>query len=116
FLIVLSVLVVAFISCKDNKSTDPTTFKVSSIVGTWTSTLDAANTFTVSDAGALNITVYGLTIPYTISDWASVKDSDVGEYKISLTQGGSTYYFTFKDANNCELSMEGQAAVEPFTK
>ena len=117
FLIVLSVLVVAFVSCKD-KGTDPapTTFKVSSIVGTWTSTVNSANTFTVSDAGALNITAYEMTIAYTISDWASVKDSDVGEYKLTLTQGGSTFYFTFKDASNCDLSMEGQAGVEPFTK
>ena len=116
FLIVLSVLAVAFISCKDNKSTDPTTFKVSSIVGTWTSTVNSANTFTVSDAGALNITAYDITVAYTISDWESNKDRDVGEYKLTLTQSGYTFNFTFKDASNCDLSMEGQAGVEPFTK
>ena len=116
FLIVLSVLAVAFVSCKDNKSTDPTTFKVSSIVGTWTSTLDAANTFTISDAGSLSITAYGLTFTWTISEWESNKDRDVGEYAISLTEAGNTFYFTFKDASNCDLSMEGQAGVEPFTK
>ena len=115
FLIVLSVLTVAFISCKD-KGTDPTTFTVSSIVGTWTSTVNGNNTFTVNDAGSLSITAYGLTATWTIENWESVKNSEVGEYKISLTQSGSTFYFTFKNGSNCDLSMEGQEGVEPFTK
>ena len=115
FLIVLSVLIVAFISCKD-KGTDPTTFTVSSIVGTWTSTVNGNNTFTVNDAGSLSITAYGLTATWTIENWESVKNSEVGEYKISLTQSSSTFYFTFKNGSNCDLSMEGQEGVEPFTK
>ena len=115
FLIILSVLIVAFISCKD-KGTDPTTFTVSSIVGTWTSTVNGNNTFTVNDAGSLSITAYGLTATWTIENWESVKNSEVGEYKISLTQSGSTFYFTFKNGSNCDLSMEGQEGVEPFTK
>ena len=121
FLIVLSVLVVAFVSCKD-KGTDPapTTFKVSSIVGTWTSTVDAQNTFTVSDTGSVNTSSGGQSATLTITSWDADKDKEVTQYAVTLSGNiGSqsvSFTFTFKSANSCDLSMEGQAGVEPFTK
>ena len=52
FLIVLSVLIVAFISCKD-KATEPTPFKVSDIAGNWSG---VEVEFTISATG--NVTIY----------------------------------------------------------
>ena len=120
FLIVLSVLVVAFVSCKDNKSTDPTTFKVSSIVGTWTSTVNPSSTFTVTDTGNITVETSSGNASLVITDWDSNKDKEVAQYSITLSaslgEQNVSFTFTFKDASNCDLSMAGQDGVEPFTK
>ena len=121
FLIVLSVLVVAFVSCKD-KGTDPapTTFKVSSIVGTWTSAVDSTSTFTVTDTGNITVTTSSGSPSLVITSWDADKDKEVTQYAVTLSGNiGSqsvSFTFTFKSANSCDLSMEGQAGVEPFTK
>ena len=121
FLIVLSVLIVAFVSCKSNENPEGgSNFTVSSIVGTWTSTLDAQNTFTVADNGNVTFSAGSQSVPLTITSWDTDKDRVVAQYAINLsgTVAGQSYSFTFtfKSANSCDLSMEGQSGVEPFTK
>ncbi|WP_432632999.1 hypothetical protein, partial [Brachyspira sp.] len=96
FLIVLSVLIVAFVSCKD-KATEPTTFKVSSIAGTWSGT-DVS--FTISDSGYLTMTS-PISTAFQIpeADWNSerteytIKGDDIGVTELS---GAS---ITFKSAS-----------------
>lgn len=43
------------------------------------------------------------------------KYTQVSQYEIPLVNSGTTYTFTFKSANSCELSKSGEPAVEPFT-
>ena len=118
FLIVLSVLIVAFVSCKSNEDPEggSAPFTVSSIVGTWTSTIDAGNTFTIDDTGKIALTASSTTVNLTIGSWDMDKDLSVSQYQIPLVDSGTTYTFTFKSANSCELSKSGETAVEPFTK
>ena len=122
FLIVLSVLVVAFISCKSNEDPDggSSTFKVSSIVGKWTSQADAGNTFTVSDTGSISITSGGQSATLTITSWDADKDKEVGQYAVTLSTTISSqkvdFTFTFKSASSCDLTMTGASGTEPFTK
>ena len=117
FLIVLSVLAVAFISCKDNKSTDPTTFKVSSIVGTWNGEMEGY-TFTISEAGIINYVDYS----GEITNWATDKDTEKTEYKVNATLylGGDTsaasilVNLTFTSSTSCTATItEGEMK---FTK
>ena len=79
FLIVLSVLVVAFVSCKD-KGTDPTTFKVSDIAGSWSGEGVA---FTISGSGNITMTApAAVTYQIPDADWNSEKTEYTinGEY------------------------------------
>ena len=94
FLIVLSVLTVAFVSCKD-KGTDPTTFKVSSIVGTWSG---EGVDFTISGSGNITMTAPAeVTYQIPETDWNSEKT----EYTINGADAGiSGASITFKSATS----------------
>ena len=90
FLIVLSVLAVAFISCKD-KGTDPTPFKVSDIAGSWSGEGVA---FNISGSGNITMTA-PVEVTYQIpdADWNSEKT----EYTVtadSLGVPGASITFT----------------------
>ncbi|TXJ59415.1 hypothetical protein EPJ74_09895 [Brachyspira aalborgi] len=91
FLILLSVLTVAFVSCKD-KGTDPT-FKVSDIAGNWSG--DGVS-FTIDNNGNGKVTMadgISVDIPFQIpeADWNSekteytIKGDDVGLSGASIT-------------------------------
>ena len=102
FLIVLSVLAVAFVSCKDNKSTDPTTFKVSDIAGTW---IGDGVSFTVDDNGKLTMTS-PMSTTYQIpeADWNSEKT----EYTINGADAGiSGASITFTSATSGTATSAG---------
>lgn len=114
FLIFLSVLIVAFISCKKDSGgsiTTPTpTFKPSSLVGEW----NAPNNykFTMVDDGKITtITINGISVSdYTITDLADKKDTEVSKYTVTIdnqSSGGHTYdfVFTFKSASSCVVSL-----------
>ena len=97
-LIVLSVLTVAFVSCKD-KGTDPTTFKVSSIVGTWSG---EGVSFTIDNNGNVKMTMAdGISVDKSFqipeADWNSEKT----EYTIKGDGVGLTgASITFKSAKS----------------
>ena len=113
-LIILSVLVFAFASCKSNENPEvggsaPSPFKVSSIIGTWTSAANNKNTFTVKDNGKIEISVGSKTATLTIENWNKYKE--VSQYKLTLSsnieQQDVNFIFTFKSANSCDLTMTG---------
>ena len=108
FLIVLSVLAVAFISCKD-KGTDPTTFKPTQLVGTWNDTDGQGLSFTFSDAGEIN---FGSKA--TITEWDANKDKEFNEWTVSIVvinpftgSGNVSMTFKFTSASECQVSGEG---------
>ena len=96
-LIVLSVLMVAFISCKD-KGTDPT-FKVSDIAGSWSG--DGVS-FTIDNNRNVKVTMADgipVDIPFQIpeADW----NSERTEYTIKGEEVGlSGASITFKSATS----------------
>ena len=92
FLIVLSVLAVAFISCKD-KGTDPTPFKVSDIAGSWSGG-EGLVAFTISGSGNITMTA-PVEVTYQIpdADWNSEKT----EYTVTVDSGAS---ITFTSATS----------------
>ena len=112
FLIVLSVLMVVFVSCKD-KGTDPTTFKVSSIVGTWNG--DGVS-FTIDNNGNVKITTANgmpVEISFKIpeSDWNSEKTEytinggeDVGIPGASITFKSATSGTATSAAGTTDIS------------
>lgn len=127
FLIFLSVLIVAFVSCKKDSGgsiTTPTpTFKLSSLVGTWK---DAANnTFKVGDTGKItDITINGQSATgkeIQINEWDKVKDNEVEKHTESLKQvsiGNHTFdfEFTFTSASSCVVSStEDSQTTNTFT-
>ena len=122
-LIILSVLVFAFASCKSNENPEgggSAPFKVSSIVGKWTSAVDNNNTFTVANDGKITITSSGQSANLTITSWNTDKDKEVSQYKLTLSTTTSSqkvdFTFTFKSANSCDLTMTGASGAENFTK
>ena len=102
FLIVLSVLTVAFISCKD-KSTDPT-FKVSDIAGTWSG---EGVSFTIdNNRNATMTSPFSGSFQIPEADWNSEKTEYTisgADVDISLT-GAS---ITFKSATSGTATMSG---------
>lgn len=76
FLIFLSVLIVAFVSCKKDRGgsiTTPTpTFKLSDIAGNWTATKTTANKLTITD-GTIKAEINSTSITFTIKDWDNKK-------------------------------------------
>lgn len=125
FLIFLSVLIVAFVSCKKDSggsiTTSTPTFKLSSLVGSWK---DANNyKFDISDAGKIN----GISInnvsgqEIQIADWDLNKDKEVTKYTETLTGQKSGNYsydflFTFTSGSNCivTLTEQGEGKTPQF--
>ena len=99
FLIVLSVLAVAFISCKD-KGTDPTPFKVSDIAGNWSGG-EGLVAFTISGSGNITMTA-PVEVTYQIpdADWNSEKT----EYTVTVDSGAS---ITFTSATSGTATSAG---------
>lgn len=137
FLIFLSVLIVAFVSCKKDSGgsiTTPTpTFKPSSLVGSWTATTDTTkNTLDIKEETTATPTTCKLTgqidstaVSIDIKDWESEKDKDVQVYILTHTMttasaSGWFVTYTFKNSDKCEAiykNKEGQVQVsETFTK
>lgn len=126
FLIFLSVLIVAFVSCKKDSGgsiTTPTpTFKLSDIaVGKWTATVDNNNTLSITDAGKIDAKVGSTSLSFTIGTWDADKTKEFEKY-IATHEGTSTKYtatFTFKSASSCDVSVkfgDGGSGDETFTK
>ena len=122
-IMLLSVLVFAFASCKNNENPEggvSAPFKVSSIVGKWTSAVEKNNTFTVANDGKITITSGGQSANLTITSWNTDKDKEVSQYKLtlqgSLNSKNVDFTFTFKSANSCDLTMTGETGAENFTK
>lgn len=130
FLIFLSVLIVAFVSCKKDSGgsiTTPTpTFKPSSLVGSWNS--DKHKFTMTADGKITSISIDGISASdYTITDWADKKDTEVPQYTATIdnqSSGGHTYdfLFTFTSGSNCIVTIteKGQTSTAPknftFTK
>ena len=135
FIVILSILTVAFISCKSNEKPEEKTFIVSSIVGTWTSVIDATYKFTVKDNGEITAN-FQITNPMkasieanlTIDSWDTDKDKEVKKYEKTLTgtkvkvnkmemPANITCAFTFNSANSCSMTATilAQLLQEPAT-
>lgn len=124
FLIFLSVLIVAFVSCKKDSGgsiTTPTpTFKPSSLVGNWKS---GNHKFTMTADGKITtISIDGISVSdYTITDWADKKDTEVPKYTVTIdkqSSGGHTYdfLFTFTSGSNCIVTITEQAQTSTAPK
>ncbi|WP_346678384.1 hypothetical protein [uncultured Brachyspira sp.] len=112
FLIFLSVLIVAFVSCKKDSGgsiTTPTpTFKPSSLVGTWEITGDAQNKFTIGDDGKTSGKVANQNFDFTITGWN--KDKEVSQLTETQSTSGVTsvkFTFIFKNVESCTVTVEG---------
>ena len=113
---------------KPEDSSSSGTFKVSSIVGTWSAATaeSQVKTFTVSTDGKISMTVVGQQVTLTIDTWTADKDKEVEQYQKTISTTVMfmqvPFTFTFKSANSChlsaEVSMGGQKYVieEEFTK
>ena len=107
FLIVLSVLMVAFISCKD-KATEPTTFKVSDIAGTWSG--DGGLTIIIESNRSVTVNtseLQGLSFQIPEADWNSEKT----EYTLNgddLENPIPGLSITFKSASNGTLTTTSE--------
>lgn len=124
FLIFLSVLIVAFVSCKKDSGgsiTTPTpTFKLSSLVGNWK---DGNNKFKVSDGGVISdisINNVPATDTIQIANWDTDKDKEVPKHTENInnqSSGGHTYdfLFTFTSGSNCIVTIteQGQTSTAP---
>ncbi len=117
-LIILSVLVFAFISCKSNE--EPTKFKPSQLGGTWQSQVDAKTSFVLNaDTGTITV---NSSAAIQIDGWAANKDTEYSEFKVVVVvpkylQGQDvTLNLTFKSTTECDVSIEGVDGVEPFKK
>ena len=125
FLIFLSVLIVAFVSCKKDSGgsiTTPTpTFKPFSLVGQWNAT--GNHKFTMGNDGKItSISIDGISVSdYTITDWADKKDTEVPQYTATIdkqSSGGHTYdfLFTFTSESNCIVTITEQAQTPTAPK
>lgn len=124
FLIFLSVLIVAFVSCKKDSGGSITTptFKPSSLVGNWKN--GDSHSFTVNDTGNIqNIKINNVTAngSITINTWKEDKDKDVSEYTQSLKeqqigQHKYDFVFTFTSASSCVAKItEDSGEPQSFT-
>lgn len=108
FLIFLSVLIVAFVSCKKAITTPTPTFKLSDIaVGTWTATVDNNNTLSINDTGKIDAKVGSTTLSFTIKSWDADKTKEFEKY-IATHEGTSPKYtatLTFKSASSCDIAV-----------
>lgn len=120
FLIFLSVLIVAFVSCKKDSGgsiTAPETFKPSSLVGEWTATKDTSkNQLKIAEEdkggsklGKVTAKVDNINITFEIDKWNTDKDKEVQEFtlthQITSTENtaaeGWTITYTFKNSSSC---------------
>lgn len=110
FLIFLSVLVVAFISCKSNEEPVAQGIKPIQLVGTWNDTDGQGLSFTLSDTGEIN---FG-NVKSTITDWDAIKDIEyIGEWSQGIlivnpiTGTGSPTYtiFNFTSSSDCKVTL-----------
>lgn len=125
FLIFLSVLIVAFVSCKKDSGgsiTTPTpTFKLSDIVGTWTATGNTANTLSIKDAdGTITTIISGTQIIFKIDEWENRKNEEVQKYTLTTNKTEAPSYnalLTFKSASNCDITITyGEKPNEPVNE
>mgnify|MGYP004472265131 CR=1 FL=1 len=112
FLIFLSVLIVAFVSCKKDSGgsiTTPTpTFKLSSLVGTWEITDDTQNKFTIDENGKTAGKVANQNFEFTITGWN--KDKEVSQLTETHSTSGVTsvkFTFIFQNVESCTVTVEG---------
>ena len=117
FLIFLSVLIVAFVSCKKDSGgsiTTPTpTFKLSSLVGNWK---DGNNKFKVSDKGLISdisINNVPATDTIQIANWDTDKDKEVPKHTENINNQSSGSYkydflFTFTSESICKVTLTEQ--------
>ena len=126
-IMLLSVLVFAFASCKSNENPEgggsaPSPFKPSELVGTWQSQADAQTSFTFTANGEID---YGSGVKATITDWDKNKDTTVTKFDVVLTidfsgiggQKDEQVTFSFTSSTTCNATMKSQAGVyEPFKK
>lgn len=112
FLIFLSVLIVAFVSCKKDSGgsiTTPTpTFKLSSLVGTWEITDDTQNKFTIDENGKTAGKVANQNFEFTITGWN--KDKEVSQLTETQSTSGVTsvkFTFIFQNVESCTVTVEG---------
>lgn len=119
FLIFLSVLIVAFVSCKKDSGgsiTTPTpTFKPSSLVGNWTfdgeTSAAGNNTLEVAD-NQIKVKVNGVDATIdTSATWDDEKDKEVTVYEKSSKEedkgavGLATHTVKFTSATTCSASL-----------
>ena len=116
-LIGLFILISLFsISCSSKQ--DPTGFRMSETVGTWTCSnpqLTGIITFSISSSGQLFIGGNSTYIP----NWSP--NTEVTSYYVDIlfqpTSGSSTVArFTFTSANRCELTVPGYSMTDVFRK
>ena len=126
-IILLSVLVFAFASCKSNENPEgggsaPSPFKPSELVGTWQSQADTGTSFTIAADGTID---YGSGITAKITDWGKNKDATVTQFNVVLTidfssLGGSSteeVTFSFTSSTTCNATLKSKPGVyEPFKK
>ncbi|WP_307971027.1 hypothetical protein [uncultured Brachyspira sp.] len=108
FLIFLSVLIVAFVSCKKDSGgsiTTPTpTFKLSSLEGTWE-----------------EIRTDGQTVNFNIDSWDNTKEVTqltTTHKNTSGSTGDTDFTFIFENANSCKVEVKGSKGTtsKNFTK
>lgn len=112
FLIFLSVLIVAFVSCKKDSGGSITTptFKLSSLVGTWKITGDEQNKFTIGEDGKTSRKVANQNFDFTITGWN--KDKEVSQLTETFTSTGVTsveFTFIFKNVESCTVTVKATA-------
>lgn len=114
-LLILSItLSMAFISCKDKGSTNPT-MKYSDLVGTWTG---SGNSFIISSSGYINFTYEGTTYDNLILD---NMDYEFIEGAVSSFNSGYQSYtiptnnaprkeaiFYFHSSSSCDVTIREQ--------
>ena len=122
-IMLLSVLVFAFTSCKSNENPEgggsaPSPFKPSELVGTWQSQAEAQTSFSITADGTID---YGSGVTAKITDWDKNKDTTVTKFDVVLTfnftTGQDEVTFSFTSSTTCNATMKSQAGVyEPFKK
>ena len=126
-IMLLSVLVFAFASCKSNENPEgggsaPSPFKPSELVGKWQSQADKQTSFTITADGTID---YGSGVKATITDWTKNKDTTVTKFDVVVTidfssiggQKNEEVTFSFTSSTTCNATLKSQAGVyEPFKK
>lgn len=124
FLIFLSVLIVAFVSCKKDSGGSITTptFKLSSLEGTWEEIKDAnPDTFNIDGQGKISGSIDGKAVNITIENWDATKEvtqATATQNIPSQSSGDTDLIFTFKDGNSCTVQVKGSQSTtsKNFTK